>query len=235
MKLFPSCLPCPSLHSFCPLLSFSDFIVLYCTVLLDLFLRCSAFSHFSCLSSPFYTTLLSCPITPVCVSCLSILLSNSHAITVLSCSSSYSQALLTFNPCPVSCCLSCLLLSVLSPDLSVTPYLFCQMNSIQTYKAIYSPDCDSQVFLNSIIISLIVLAERLVLLSCPGYPVLSILCCPAHLFFYFVLFAMTSHNTYCLFHLLRSILSNYSRPYGCPIILPGHSRCPGCPIMSDSS
>ncbi len=38
---------------------------------------------------------------------------------------------------------------------------------------------------------------------------------------------MTSHNTFCLFHLLRFILSNYSRPDGCPIICPGHSRFPG--------
>ncbi len=119
----------------------------------------------------------SCPVPSLLFAFpVSILLSNSPAITVLSCSSSYSQALLTFNPCPVSCCLSCLLLSVLSPDLSVTPYLFCQRNSIQTYNAIYSPDFDSQVFLNRrITISLSVLAERPVqeVLSC--YPVLGIL------------------------------------------------------------
>ncbi len=120
----------------------------------------------------------SCPVPSLLFAFpVSILLSNSPAITVpvLSCSSSYSHALLTFNPCPVSCCLSCPLLSVLSPDLSVTPYLFCQRNSIQTYNAIYSPDCDSQVFLNRTIISLSVLAERpsQEVLSC--YPVLGIL------------------------------------------------------------
>jgi hypothetical protein len=40
---------------------------------------------------------------------------------------------------PVSCCPSSLLLSVLSPVLSVTPDLFCLRNSIHTYNALYSP------------------------------------------------------------------------------------------------
>ena len=78
-------------------------------------------------------------------------------------------------------------------------------------------DCDSQVFVNSIIISLSVLAERPVqdVLSC--YPVLGILslvscAVPAHIFFYFVLIEMTSHNTYCLFHLQKT-----KRGAFCPI------------------
>ena len=146
--VIPSCLPCPSLHSF---LSSPVFFRFYhyvqCCYLYFLaalyFLDFPVYSPFSC---PVPSLLFAFPV--------SIFLSNplSPAITALSCSASYSILLsipvLSLAVCPVSCCPSCLLLSVLSPVLSVTPDLFCLRNCIQTYNTKYSSGCHSQVFVN---------------------------------------------------------------------------------------
>jgi hypothetical protein len=113
--------------SFCPLLSFSGFIILY--VLLSPFqntcplgsaqalLSCSVYSN---LTSPSVISFLfrtscpayhSCPAFPV-----SIFLNNLY--TPLHCHYCLPgillKGLLTFNPCPVPCCPSCLLSCLLS-------------------------------------------------------------------------------------------------------------------------
>jgi hypothetical protein len=97
-------------------------------------------SWLHCIISPFPSILSflfrpSCPVLSLLfVFPVSILLSNppSPAITLLSCSASYSILL----SCPVHCFLSCLLLSILSLSARpvscpvVTPDLFCLRNSI---------------------------------------------------------------------------------------------------------
>jgi hypothetical protein len=146
-----SCLPCPSLHSF---LAFPDFFrfyhsVQYCYIYFKIlvhgvlprfFLAALYFLTFPVYPLLSVPTLLSCPITSVCVSCLHF---SEHppppppAITVLSCSaSSYFQSL------------SCPLQSFLSPVLSVTPDLFHLRTSIQTHSPVYGPGCHCQVLVN---------------------------------------------------------------------------------------
>jgi hypothetical protein len=134
---------------------------------------------------------------------VSILLRNplSPAFTVFSCSASYSKALLTFNPCPVNCCPSCHL-SCLSPPSILSKELYpntqCNIQSQLSFSSFCEP----------IIISLTVLAEHpvhrcspfiLSWVSSPSYPVLSL----RTYFLYFVMVAMTSHNSYCHCHLLQ--------------------------------
>ncbi len=146
----PSCLPCPSLHTFLSSPVFFRFYhsVQYCYLY---FLAALYFLDFPVYPLLSVQTLLSCPITPVCVS-VSILLSNltspSPAITLLSClhlTQSYFPVL-SLAVCPVSCCPSCLLLPVLSPVLSVTPDLFCLRNSAVPAHLFFPfcPGCNDQ-------------------------------------------------------------------------------------------
>ena len=146
------------------------------------------------------------------------------------------KGLLTFNPCPVPCCPSCLL-SCLSQLIYSAKELYpnTQFNIIvlvfifEFWKLIITCviDCFSWTYCprGSVLIVLFILS---------GCPVLGILCYTCALLLSFLSwFPMTSHNT-CLTHLPqeRSFLSNHSRPYGCPVICSRHSRCPGCPVMS---
>jgi hypothetical protein len=106
---------------------------------------------------------------------VSILLNNplSPAITIFSCSASYSKVLLTFNPCPVHCCPSCRL-SCLSPQSILSKGLYpntqCNIQSQLSFSSFCEP----------ILISLTVFAKHPVhrccpvILSCPSYPVLSL-------------------------------------------------------------
>jgi len=140
--------------SFCTFLSVLSClfqILSFCAVLLSLFLSCSVFSRLSCPSFPSVLTLLSCSITPVRFLSLFCLATLPHLPLPCCPARHLTQSyfpVLSLAVCPVSCCPSCLLLPVLSPVLSVTPDLFCLRNSIQTYNAIYSHGCHSQVFVN---------------------------------------------------------------------------------------
>jgi hypothetical protein len=124
----------------------------------------------------------------------------------LSCSASYpillSIPVLSLAVCPVSCCPSCLLLSVKSLAVRPVSCPVCHPWSILSKKLYPYIQCIIQSWLTfssfrePIIISLDILAECPVqeVLSC--YPVLGILslvsCAgPAHLFFYFVVVALT--------------------------------------------
>ena len=173
-----SCLPCPSLHSF---LSSPVFFRFYhyvqCCYLY--FLAALYFLDFPVYPLLSVLTLLSCPITLVCISCL-YLLSNppSPAITVLSCSASYSILL----SCPVPWCLSCLLLSILSLTARPVSCPVCHPWSILSKELYLNIQYKIQSWLSFssfhvplIIFSRSVLAERPVqeVLSC--YPVLGIL------------------------------------------------------------
>jgi hypothetical protein len=113
-----SCLPCPSLHSF---LAFPDFFrfyhsVQYCYIYFKIlvhgvlprfFLAALYFLTFPVYPLLSVPTLLSCPITSVCVSCLHFAKQPPPPLLPLQ----YCPArhLLTFNPSPVSCSPSCLL------------------------------------------------------------------------------------------------------------------------------
>jgi hypothetical protein len=113
-----SCLPCPSLHSF---LAFPDFFrfyhsVQYCyiyfkilvhAVLPRFFLAALYFLTFPVYPLLSVPTLLSCPITSVCVSCLHF--AEQPPPPLLPLQYCPARHLHTFNPSPVPCSPSCLL------------------------------------------------------------------------------------------------------------------------------
>ncbi len=147
-----SCLPCPSLHSF---LAFPDFFrfyhsVQYCylyfkihvhAVLPRFFLAALYFLTFPVYHLLSVPTLLSCPITSVCVSCLHFAeqpppLSCHYSIVLLGIFI-LSIPLLSLAVRPVSC-----------PVHHPWSTVFHLRTSNQTHNPVYGPGCHCQVLVN---------------------------------------------------------------------------------------